>query len=176
MHKKMKRTWQRLTSDKRRFSLFCGLLFVGLLLWARIIVIARPARTAIAEPVIHTKFAAILSSDNIQIPVMLESIPEKNPFSVSAEIFPIHPAIGDQFVEKRLIVGPSGENEFIASLSLDAVMGDLVLINGNVIRVGEIVGPQSVSEPLRLVEVHGRTVILLAGDRRYELSIAPFHP
>ena len=174
MHKKMKRTWQRLTSDIRRFGLFCGLLFVGLLLWARIIVIARPARTAIAEPMIQPTIAAILSSDNAHIPVMLESTPEKNPFSVSSEIFPTHQANGTQYVEKRPSVGAAGENEFITSLSLDAVMGELVLINGNVIRIGEIVGPQSVSEPLRLIEVHSRRVILLAGDRRYELSIAPF--
>ena len=61
----MKRTWQKITADKRRFTLFCTLLFVGLLLWARIIVIARPARTAIAAPSIEIAIASILSSDNI---------------------------------------------------------------------------------------------------------------
>ena len=171
----MKRTWQKITADKRRFTLFCTLLFVGLLLWARIIVIARPARTAIAAPSIEIAIASILSSDNIATKVFLESKPLKNPFAVNNEVFPVHHTSPDNTIVDNPVVKNTSENEFITSLKLEAVMGQMAMINGQVVQIGDIVGSKTVQEPLRFVELQGRTVILSAGDRRYELSIAPLH-
>ena len=175
MQLNMKRTWQKITADKRRFTLFCTLLFVGLLLWARIIVIARPARTAIAAPSIEIAIASILSSDNIATKVFLESKPLKNPFAVNNEVFPLHHTSTDNIIVDNTLVKNTSENEFIASLKLEAVMGQMAMINGQVVQIGDIVGSKTVKEPLRFVELQGRTVILSAGDRRYELSIAPLH-
>ena len=79
IHKKLKRMWLQITADRRRFGLFCGLLLVGLLLWARIIVIARPARTAVAQPLIQTAIEQAMTSDNVNIPVSLQSEPNRNP-------------------------------------------------------------------------------------------------
>ncbi len=173
MHQKMRKTWQQLTADRRRFGLFCGLLFVGLLLWARIIVIARPARTAVAEPLVETKVATIITSDNIKIPVSLESTPVKNPFSVNDKAFPIQLEMTDNNTIQVHHSNYTNESEYVASLTLEAVMGEMAMINGKVVQIGDVVGLIRSKSPLRLEEVQGRTIILSAGDRRYELSIAP---
>ena len=175
MHSKMKRTWQTLTADKRRFSLFCTLLFVGLLLWARIIVIARPARTAIAAPIVVNPSAEILYSDNLTTPAYLEAVPRKNPFEVNSTVFPEYVASPDNIHDSMPVLTDSTESGFVATLKLEAIMGEMAVINGQVVSVGGIIGSQTAREPLRLSAMQGRTVIISAGDRRYELSIAPLH-
>ena len=167
--------WQQLTADRRRFGLFCGLLFVGLLLWARIIVIARPARTAVAEQIIETKVAVVLTSDNLTIPVSLEAYPVKNPFSVNDAVFPLQLEMTNNNNDSASSIAYSSESDFVAALKLEAVMGEMAMINGKVVQIGDIVGFSSTKNPLRLEEVQGRTVILSAGNHRYELSIAPPH-
>jgi hypothetical protein len=65
------------------------------------------------------------------------------------------------------------EQEIIAGLTLEAIMGEMAMINGRVVQKGEVVVIQNVPDPLRLTELSGRSVIISAGDRRYELMIAP---
>lgn len=173
MHQKMRKLWQQLTSDRRRFGLFCGLLFVGLLLWARIIVIARPPRTAVAEPHTETKINIVLTSDNQTIPVSLESTPLKNPFSVNEFVFPIQLDETDNTPSGTQELTYSSESDFVSSLKLEAVMGEMAMINGKVLKIGDVVGFGDTKTPLLLEGVQGRTVILSAGNHRYELSIAP---
>ena len=173
MHRKIRKIWQQLTSDRRRFGLFCGLLFVGLLLWARIIVIARPPRTAVAEPVIETKVATMLTSDNIFIPVSLESTPVKNPFALNEGVFPNQNDSTDNMNAVVVNTTYSNESEFVASLKLEAVMGEIAMINGKVVQIGDVVGFQGTKNPLLLESVEGRGVVISAGNRRYELTIAP---
>jgi hypothetical protein len=175
MKTKLKKMWLQLTTDRRRFGLFCGLLLVGLLLWARIIVIARPARTAVAQPLIQTAIETALASDNVTIPVSLQAEPKRNPFSVNSNTFPFLPDATGENAKTQQISGSSSENDLVQSLKLEAVIGEMAMIDGLVIQIGEIVGPRHVQEPLRLFSVEGRIVILSAGDRRYELSIAPPH-
>ena len=69
----------------------------------------------------------------------------------------------------------SNECKFVATLKLEAIIGEMAVINEQVVSVGGIIGSQTASEPLRLSAMQGRTVIISAGDRRYELSIAPLH-
>ena len=171
----MRKIWQKLIADRRRFGLFCGLLFVGLLLWARIIVIARPPRTAVAEPHADTKIAVLLTSDNQTIPVSLETEPMRNPFSVSEFVFPMQFEETDNNQSGTQEIAYSNESDFVASLKLEAVMGEMVMINGRVLKIGEVVGFGDTKNPLLLESVQGRTVILSAGNHRYELSIAPLH-
>lgn len=173
MHRKMKRTWQMLTADKRRFGLFCTLLFVGLLLWARIIVIARPARTAIAAPILESPMEIIAGSDNATTPVFLETEPDKNPFAVNSKVFPEFVETTDNMQNSVAYITNTSESEFVSTLKLEAIMGEMAIINGEVVRVGGIIGSHTASEPLHLIALQGRTVIISAGDRRYELSIAP---
>jgi ketopantoate reductase len=67
----------------------------------------------------------------------------------------------------------SNESEFVASLKLEAVMGEIAMINGKVVRIGDVVGFQGTKNPLLLESVEGRGVVISAGNRRYELTIAP---
>ena len=173
MNKKMNRIWRRLTADSRRFSLFCTLLFVGLLLWARIIVIARPPRTAVADTVAETASVILASSDKVAVPVILESIPSKNPFSISASAYPSTHAMTDNTTLQYAKNTVKSEQALIAGLHLEAIMGEMAMINGRVIQKGEVVVTQNVPNPLRLTDLSGRSVIISAGERRYELTIAP---
>lgn len=45
----LRRLWIQLTSNRKRFGLLCAALCVGMLLWARLIVVSRMPRTAIAD-------------------------------------------------------------------------------------------------------------------------------
>jgi hypothetical protein len=50
MHAAARRIWIQMTADRRRFGLLCVVGAVGLLLWARMIIVANMPRTAIAGP------------------------------------------------------------------------------------------------------------------------------
>ena len=173
MNRKVRLIWQRLTADRRRFSLFCTLLLVGLLLWARIIVIARPPRTAVANPVIEASIEILETSDKILHSVTLETRPAKNPFFVYSTLFPIDGSATDNTSATYSNTSVMVEQEIIAGLTLEAIMGEMAMINGRVVQKGEVVVIQNVPDPLRLTELSGRSVIISAGDRRYELMIAP---
>jgi hypothetical protein len=45
----MRRIWIQLTADRKRFGVLCATLGVGLLLWARLIIVSGVSRTAMAE-------------------------------------------------------------------------------------------------------------------------------
>jgi|TARA_B100000959_G_scaffold262505_1_gene301005 hypothetical protein len=175
MNKKMRLMWQRITADRRRFGLFCTLLFVGLLLWARIIVIARPPRTAVADSEIAASVEVLATSDKILVPVLLETKPRKNPFTIHRNTFPTGNASTDNNKPLYLDSTLKAEQAIVAGLTLEAIMGRVAMINGRVVQKGDIVVVQNVPDPLRLTDVSGRSVIISAGDRRYELTIASPH-
>lgn len=173
MNKKMNMIWRRLTADSRRFGLFCTLLFVGLLLWARIIVIARPPRTAIADNIAETTAVILTTSDKTSTKVLLETTPAKNPFLISEYVFPENVSPSDNTTPHYANNTIKAEKELVEGLQLEAVMGDIAMISGKVVRKGEVVVMQDVPNPLRLTDLSGRSVIISAGNRRYELTIAP---
>jgi hypothetical protein len=45
----LRRCWIQLTADRRRFGVLCATFGVGLLLWARLIIVSNVSRTAIAD-------------------------------------------------------------------------------------------------------------------------------
>lgn len=171
---RLKRAWLQLTNDRKQFGIFCSLLLIGLLLWARIIVIARPPRTAIADEVTVASGAANVASDNhkVNIPIWLDRDPSRDPFYVSSEAFPINTVGTDNVSVYPVNNSNDNEQQSISALQLEAIMGELVLIGGKVFKVGEVVSTQSARDPLTIVEVHSRSVIISAGDRRYEVMIA----
>ena len=173
MNKKMRLTWQRLIADRRRFGLFCALLMVGLLLWARIIVIARPPRTAVAAPEIEASTETLATVKTKVLPVTLETYPAKNPFLMSSIAFPTSSDSADNKRPQYANTNIRAEQDLVAGLTLEGTMGEMAVINGRVIKLGQVVIVQDVPDPLRLTGLSGRTVIISAGDRRYELSIAP---
>ncbi len=50
MNEDLQRLWIRLTTDRRRFGAMCTLAAVGLLLWARLLLLQDVPRTGLAEP------------------------------------------------------------------------------------------------------------------------------
>lgn len=46
----LRKLWIQLTADRKRFGALCAALCVGILLWARLIVVSQPPRTALANP------------------------------------------------------------------------------------------------------------------------------
>ncbi|MBC8203473.1 MAG: hypothetical protein H8E91_06550 [Planctomycetes bacterium] len=175
--RRMKRAWLQMTNDRKQFGVFCGLLLVGLLLWARIIVIARPPRTAIADETVATTIASNIASDNHKatFPIWLDHEPNRNPFHVSNEAFPVETQSTDNVTVQAVNNGNDAEQQAISALQLEAIMGDLAMIDGRVIHVGDVVSTTSMTDPLTLVKVNRRSVIISAGDRRYELTIASPH-
>ena len=175
MRQKTKQTWQRLTADRKRFGFFCSLLLVALLLWARVIVITRPPRTAVADQsFVHVDMIAA-ASDNIFIPVQLDTIPTRNPFVVSNDIFP-----RDETRTDNSVILPSDSTDeivrsLVQGLELEGVMADIAIIDGSVYQLGDTIVGTGLPSQIRVEEVGRRSVILSIGDRRYELTIASPH-
>jgi hypothetical protein len=53
----LQRFWVQLTADRRRFGVLCAVMAVGLLLWARLIIVSNMPRTAVATPVVTSNGA-----------------------------------------------------------------------------------------------------------------------
>jgi hypothetical protein len=49
MSVRLKRMWIQLTADRKRFAMLCAALSVGMLLWARLIVVSQMPRVAVAD-------------------------------------------------------------------------------------------------------------------------------
>lgn len=174
MKQKIKQIWYRMTADKRQFSLFCTLLCIAILLWARIIVIARPPRTAIADKVASIALNQPQSFNNQPIPVLLDKVPSHNPFLVSATVFPsIVIQETDKKAFKELSVEQVSRSHSSESFHLEAVMGQIARINGRIYRIGDILLNPDSSTSFTIVDIAGRSVIISTKDRRYVLSITP---
>ena len=172
MKRKLKRIWQQVTADKKRFGMFCSLLLVALLLWARIIVIARPPRTAVADQVASSAIVPVKHSGDHAIVVFLDDSPRKNPFTVNSWAFPEVNGTSDNAPLKVTQGHPSSTPQVLHEFQVDAILGDLAMINGKVYQIGDVLIGSGSSIPMRITGVEGRTVIISAGDRRYELTIA----
>ncbi len=195
----LQRMWIQITADRRRFGLLCACCCLGLLLWARIIVISKPPRTAIAQPNLESNEEAQTSpggllADNVPRPrlqVELDRSPERNPFAISDRHFP-KPVQIDQ------ITGDGGKSNdyqaenpweaeqrriaqwraLISDLTLDAAMSateqPMAVISGQMYRVGDTVQPSADPDLLfELIEVANRSVILSHDGHRFELRMAP---
>ena len=169
----LKRIWHRLTADKRQFGLFCSLCFVALLLWARIIVIERPPKTAVASPVAETVMEETQSSDNRQVYVSLDAELLRNPFVVHQSAFPAIGAMADNIAPQSSDIGYEEYTHSLDGFELEAVMGEIAMINGRVCRVGDVLAGASSHAPLTITSIGGRSVIISAGKNRYELTITP---
>jgi len=171
---RIRRAWIQMTNDRKQFGVFCTLLLVGLLLWARIIVIARPPRTAIADEVVVSAVSSNIASDNHAtiIPIWLDHAPKRNPFEVSDVAFPFMMNETDNVAVHTTNNSKNIEQQTVSALQLEAIMGELAMIDGHVYHVGDVVSMSSVTDPLKLLKVHRRSVIISAGERRYELTIA----
>ena len=175
MKQKIKQIWQRLTADRRRFGFFCSLLLIALLLWARVIVITRPPRTAVADQLLVQADALAISSDNAQILIELDNKLGKNPFAVSNQIFPDRGIGVDNSKIQPVISTDEMIHLLVQKLDLEGIMADMAIIDGSVYQQGDTVVGVGMPGKIRVERVKRRSVILSIDDRRYELTISSSH-
>jgi len=156
------RLWIRLTANPRQFWMLCAGVAVGLLLWARLIIVSSMPRTAIAEEG-QTAGATSESthgdarSENTIAPavsIQFADGPIRDPFEIDPRFFP-RPTQLDKLtgeVEKsdtqEAEDSSAAEAKLLARLQtlvdamqLDAAMPDagMVMINSGMYRSGDIV-------------------------------------
>jgi hypothetical protein len=193
----LRRFWVQITSDRKRFSVLCAMLALGMLLWGRIILTSNLPRTAVAgedDPFLHNSGVrnggAIGSSDKPRppaVPVMLARSPHRDPFTISAEHFPKptpvevlgqdDPKFGPDATEntdrdeKRLM---QRLRAHVSRFKLEAVMQGrpMAVINGKMYQRFSWI-PAMGNEEIRfqLVEVGYRSVVLDYEGRRFKLKM-----
>jgi len=187
----LRRSWVQLTADRRKLAALCVMLGLGLLLWARLIVMSNMPRTAVADPSTHASVsvAPVLSDKPRQvIRIALDERPERDPFVVSDAHFPKSNEPGDLPGEAGKSLAQQTEDPeraearlraqlraLIDRMTLDAAMhgAGLAIINGRTYRTGDRVS--AADEELRvvftLVQVQSRSVVLQYEERRFELKM-----
>ena len=86
---RIRRIWQQLRADRRKFGMACGCLALALLFWARLIVITDMPRTAIAEPLVDEGRVSHDTADRsashneplVNARSTLDSTPNRDPFA-----------------------------------------------------------------------------------------------
>lgn len=188
----LQRTWIQVTADRRRFGILCAMCLVGLLLWARIIIIAKLPRTAVADEQAQASLAQnspSRGSDNRKLGPQIVSLwqsPQRDPFLIREEYYP-RPTKITSFNTEAGKSGPEhaedpvqAEARFIqyleaavSKLELQAVMtgNPMAVINGRMYRPGSTITATSNNVELKfqLVEVTDRSVILEFEGRRFTL-------
>jgi hypothetical protein len=195
----LRRFWIQLTADPKKFGALCAVLGIGLLLWARLIVVSQPPRTAMAnEPASmpSAKNAARNqapprpdkdgNSSRVAVHIDLVSSPSHDPFVISRRFFPKSSQIAESPKElSKLLAQPAEEPQQIEArllarlqanagrFRLEAAMGgNVAVISGKTYRVGDsIPGSEDAFVSFTLVEIRQRSVILECEDHRFELQM-----
>lgn len=181
LHMLLRRGMVSLTADRRKFGVFCALLALGLLFWARIIVIKNLPRTVMAddEPVPAAVGDDGVSSDNNGLEVRsikLDLIPERDPFVLNEAYFPGNekPVAESGDAPKSPSDSSEDPEQAISRLHLEAVMqgNPMAVISGRTYRPGDWIdvgGTSSVQ--FVLIEVRARSVVLEHAGRHFELRL-----
>ncbi len=190
---KLRRLWIQVTADRKRFGAFSVLLVLGLLLWARIIVISNLPRTAVADPdqpgsaaTATTNGGGSDSEARRRVTVALAHSPGRDPFVINTEVFPKPTHVAELAGEGGKSKPPPADPKraearltaqlraLVERFTLEAVMRDpaLAVISGETYRLGESV-PGIGNEEIRfkLVAVMERSVILECEGRRIAMDM-----
>ena len=186
----LQRLWVRLTADRRRFGAFVLVLVVGMLLWARIIVVSNPPRKAVATPETSASsaLADVSQDDAIETyEIALADEPTRNPFAISADHFPKPNFLSNSDEETGKSDRFSADDAVRAELqrtaaieaaskrlSLEAVMkaAQLAVIDGQMCRVGDTVESRSdESIQFTVIEIQERSVTLESEGRQIKVQI-----
>lgn len=117
MHVKLRRLWIQMTADRKRFALLCAMLALGMLLWARILIVRNVPRTVVAEEeteqvasaesrskedssesALSSTSGAVRKEDVVV--VAMDTSLERDPFVISPKFFP-KPAVEQEFGKDR---------------------------------------------------------------------------
>ncbi len=197
----LRRMWVQLTSDRKRFGALVAVGLVGLLLWARIIIVSKPPRTAVAgqESSADAESAGGGSGDGAAnrtghthsertpaLPVVLAVVPSRDPFRINSDIFPrptvpsaeeSNGAKSASTTAEDALRGEEVRTSAILAvaegLALEAVMkgAQLAVIDGRTIQVGDRIVAGKEHLEFVLIEVSDRAVVLECEARRIELRM-----
>lgn len=191
----LRRMWIQMISDRRRFGILAAACLVGVLLWARVIIVAKPPRTAIADDASSSveRDSAVNGTARSRAdkqaepvaPVVLELIPRRDPFLINPQFFPRPTQPNPSGQEQAKSVSTTAEDaergarrtEAIVAaaggLKLEAVMkgAQLAVINGRTTRVGDRMHAGKDMLEFVLIEVGERSVMLECESRRIELEM-----
>lgn len=185
--------WIRLTSDKRRFGALCTLIGVGLLLWARLIIVSDLPKMAVAEPGVAEADPGARKAPRREariVRVALDGEPGRDPFEIDPTHFPrpIDPTIEADDPSKSR--GEADEDPvgveaattsrlraLVDRLVLEAVMptASLALVDGRRVEEGGTVyaeAPGGQRIPFVVAEVRDRSIVLDHEGRRFELKMS----
>lgn len=197
----LQRLWIQLTADKKRFAVLCTVLGVGMLLWARLIIVSNVPRTAVATDDTSTAQSSDMAKpqsteqgrrdsatgSRTRTAVILDREPLRDPFVISPTHFP-KPSGDTQFdIAGKLDAQAAEEAEarYLAILDglarqfrLEAVMsgegegGGMAVISGKPWRLGQMIPAVNNSEILfELSEIRSRSVVLRFEEHTFELSM-----
>jgi len=199
MNASLQRLWIRMTADKKRFGVLMGVVAVGLLMWARIIVVSNPPRRAVADepdPVLVVApdtgvSASHLLSDNAgadDVVIVMSSELSRDPFRINPKHFP-KPTVAQEPSREVVELAPDPADDVTEEarltallrgvaekLTLEAVMkGGPAVIEGRTVMLGEQFAARSDKRvAFTLVEIGERSVVVEADGRRFELRMAMY--
>jgi type II secretion system (T2SS) protein B len=198
----LRRVWVQLTTDRRRFGILCTTFAVGLLLWARLIIVSNVSRTAMAGEAAASKAVATPSAADKpvgkdgaagagggrqRVDVQFSRRSERDPFVISPVHFP-RPARPVEVKQepRKLPTEPTEDasqiqarmlarlQQLLGSVRLEAVMaGSMAVIDGRRYRVGDRL--QAMGKEgieFTLTEVRERSVVLEYQGQRFELAMS----
>ena len=197
-----RRVWVQLTTDRRRFGVLCTTFAIGLLLWARLIIVSNVSRTAMAgdnsssaAPGASTAADKPSSKDNSaaagaarrQVEVQFSRHPARDPFVISHVHFPkAAPPVEVKQEPRKLPTEPAEDpsqiqarlmarlQQLLGSVKLEAAMGGtMAVIDGRRYRVGDRLQALGTERiEFTLAEVRERSVVLEYQGHRFELSMS----
>ena len=190
----LRRYWIQLTADKRKFTVLCAMIGVGLLLWARLIVISNMPRTALADKPERVQTAerpiTPRTTDNrhaAPIRVVLSQQPQRDPFVIDELYFPNPTSVGDLPADPAKSAAQQAEDPeeaearirsqlqvLVDQFTLDAAMtgASLAVIGGTTYRLGDRIAAIGSEQVLfTLADVRQRSVTLEFEGRRFELKM-----
>lgn len=192
---RLRRYWIQLTADRRKFGTLCTMLGIGLLLWARLIVISNLPKTAVANEKNESTSSQTPITERspgerpiATKPIELDERPIRDPFAVSSAHFPKPDPIPQFDAEPAKSIPEAAEDPetaearfhaelqaIVREFSLDAAMSGaaLAVIDGRTYRKGErIQAPDGARIEFTLTEVNERAVTLEYEGRRFDLNMS----
>lgn len=175
----LKQLANTLTADKKKLVMMLVLVMVGLLLWGRLLLKQVP-RSAIADQPVKAADAGQGQSDNFRTtPVQRRTVFVNLSNDVVRDIFALDRSFYDKIQDEsenngsekshsnnaEEIEDPDEPQLDLEELTLDALMGEVVVINGQVVKLGKRIGGW------KLISIGHRHVVLQWKDKQVELKM-----
>ena len=194
----LQRFWVQITSDRKRFGLLCAVLAAGLLLWARLIIVSKVPRTAVADDNASLVNGASSpdetegddNSDNRErmvVKLLVPAATNRDPFLINRDFFPrpTSQALSSEEPGKSRaepVENPQQEMArqqaqlltHVERLTLDAAMTGtaMAVISGKLYRLNDMISSKdNPNLRFQLIEVHARSIVLRHNEFNFELSM-----